>query len=75
MSGSSHIFESTIGTNSHMKKRMGLVLSFFFKILYLDQFLDNHQNENCHFSSRLVLTQMRFSPKIFSKVDLSINQK
>jgi hypothetical protein len=68
MLGSTHIFESTIGTNSRMKKRIGLV-SFFFKILYLDQFLDYHQNENHRFSSRLILTQMSFSPKILSKVD------
>jgi hypothetical protein len=69
MLGSYHIFESTIGTNFHMKKRISLIISFFFKILYLDQYLDYHQNANRHFSSRLILTQTRFSPKILSKVD------
>ncbi len=75
MLGSYHIFESTIGTNFHMKKRISLIISFFFKILYLDQYLDYHQNANRHFSSRLILTQTRFSPKILSKVDWSINHK
>jgi len=75
MLGSSSIFESIIGTNFHMKRRISLILSFFFKILYLDQFLDYHQNENRHFSCRLIFTQMRFSSKILWKVDWSINIK